>query len=34
MQGDRAIATAIDLSLYDTLLSIHNGTERSMEAKR
>ncbi len=34
MQGDQAIAAAIGFPLYDTLLSIRNGVERSVEAKR
>ena len=34
MQGDQAIAAAIGFPLYDTLLSIRNGVEQSVEAKR
>jgi hypothetical protein len=34
MQGDQAIAAAIGFPLYDTLLSIRNGVEESVEAKR
>src|SRR5258708_25922233 len=34
MQGDQAIAASIGSPLYDTLLSIRNGVEQSVEAKR
>ena len=34
MQGDQVIAAAIGERLYDTLLSIRNGVERSVEARR
>ena len=34
MRGDQALADAIGLPLYDTLLSIRSGVERSVEARR
>lgn len=34
MQGDQAIAAAMGVPLYDTLLSIRNGVELSVEANR
>ena len=34
MRGDQAIAAAIGVPLYDVLLSIRNGIERSIEAKQ
>jgi hypothetical protein len=34
MQGDQVTAAAIGYPLYDTLLSIRNAVERSVEAKR
>jgi hypothetical protein len=34
MRGDQASAAAIGFPLYDTLLSIRNGIERSVEARQ